>query len=240
MPSGVPFQTLLLFRAGFSPRQIPPSLALALPWAPPATCRRSKFEARNVDARTDLFSFGLVLYEMATGQRAFGGDTAAIVHNAILNQTPAPVHERNATIPPKLEQIIGHTIEKDRERRYQSAAEMRADLESVAADQSKRFEGDKSRKRSKWQWLATAAVVGIAMIAGGLYWYWRSHKPVKLTDKDTIVLADFENATGDAVFDDTLKQGLSIQLRQSPFLELLSDRKVNATLKRMGRAQVTR
>ena len=189
----------------------------------------------NVDARTDLFSFGLVLYEMATGQRAFGGDTAAIVHNAILNQTPAPVHERNATIPPKLEQIIGHTIEKDRERRYQSAAEMRADLESVAADQSKRFEGDKSRKRSKWQWLATAAVVGIAMIAGGLYWYWRSHKPVKLTDKDTIVLADFENATGDAVFDDTLKRGLFIQLRQSPFLELLPDRKVNATLKRMGR-----
>ncbi len=187
----------------------------------------------EVDARTDLFSFGLVLYEMATGQRAFGGDTAAIVREAILTQAPAPARERNSTVPPKLEQIINRAIEKDRERRYQSAAEMRADLESLAADQSKRSEGDKSRKRARWKWLAAAAVVCIAMITGTLYW--RSHKPVKFTERDIIVLADFANSTGDPIFDGTLKQALSIQLEQSPYLNVLSDDKVRKTLKLMNR-----
>ena len=186
----------------------------------------------KVDARTDLFSFGLVLYEMATGRRAFGGDTTAVVHDAILSQTPAPVHERNSTIPQKLEELINRAIEKDRELRYQSAAEMRADLESLA-DRSRESENGKSRNRPWWKWLAVAAVVCVAMIAVGLYW--RSHQRVQLTDKDTIVLADFDNKTGDAVFDDTLKQGLSVQLEQSPFLDLIADRKVNATLKLMGR-----
>ena len=94
----------------------------------------------KLDARTDLFSFGLVLYEMATGQRAFSGDTAAIVQDAILNQTPAPVHERELHTPPKLEGIINRAIEKDREQRYQSAAEMRADLQSLDDESSDRSE----------------------------------------------------------------------------------------------------
>ena len=190
----------------------------------------------KVDARTDLFSFGLVLYDMATGQRAFGGDTAAIVHDAILNQAPVPVHERNSTIPPKLEEIINRAIEKDRERRYQSAAELRADLESVNAHESKQSARGKSHDPSRWKWLAVVVAVCVAILAGGIYWYWRFHRPPKLTDKDTIVLADFDNKTGDAVFDDTLKQGLAIQLGQSPFLDLLSDRKVNGTLRQMGRS----
>ena len=98
----------------------------------------------KLDARTDLFSFGLVLYEMATGQRAFSGDTGAIVHDAILNRNPAPVRERNSTIPPKLEEISNRAIEKDRALRYQSAAEMRADLQSLATDQSKQAGSGKS------------------------------------------------------------------------------------------------
>ncbi len=189
----------------------------------------------KVDPRTDLFSFGLVLYEMATGERAFSGDTAAIVHDAIVKQTPAAAHERNPSIPPKLEHIINHAIEKDRERRYQSATEMRADLESLAARQSEQSGSGKSRIRSRWKWLASAAVVCVAMIASGLYWYWHSRKPVKLTERDTIVLADFDNKTGDAVFNDTLKQALSIQLEQSPFLNVLSAEKVEEMLKLMNR-----
>jgi tetratricopeptide (TPR) repeat protein len=171
---------------------------------------------------------------MATGHRAFSGDTAAIVHDAILTRTPPSAHEVNSAIPPKLEQIINRAIEKDRERRYQSAADMRTDLQSLA-DRSRESDDGKSRKRSRWKWLAVAVLVCVAMLAGGSYWNWRSHRPPKLTDKDTIVLADFDNKTGDPVFDDTLKQGLAIQLGQSPFLDLVSDRKVNGTLKQMGR-----
>ena len=110
---------------------------------------------------------------------------------------------------------------------------MRADLESLATPQSKQSESGKSRKSSRWRWLAAGATVCIAMVAGGSYWHW--HKPVRFVEGDAIVLADFDNQTGDAVFDDTLKQGLSVQLDQSPFLDLVSDRKVNQTLKEMGR-----
>ncbi len=186
----------------------------------------------KVDARTDLFSFGLVIYEMATGQRAFSGDTAALVREAILNQTPAPVGERNSAIPPKVEQIINRAIEKDRELRYQSAAEMHADLQSLA-DQPRESDSGKLPMPSQWKWLVAATVICVALVAGVLYWH--SHKPVKLTEKDTIVLADFANSTGDPVFVGTLKQALSIQLEQSPFLNVLSDDKIRKTLKLMNR-----
>jgi Tfp pilus assembly protein PilF len=182
----------------------------------------------KLDARTDIFSFGLVLYEMATGRRAFSADTAAVVQDAILNQAPAPAHEVNSTIPPKLEQIINRAIEKDRELRYPSAAEMQAELQSLGGQPSKR------RGRAQWKWLTAVAAICVAVIAAGVYW--RSHRPPKLTDKDTIVVGDFDNRTGDSIFEDTLRQGLSLQLRQSSFLDLLSERKVNAALKMMGRS----
>jgi serine/threonine protein kinase/DNA-binding winged helix-turn-helix (wHTH) protein/tetratricopeptide (TPR) repeat protein len=179
-----------------------------------------------LDARTDLFSFGLVLYEMATGQRAFTGEGATAVQDAILNHAPAPPAELNPELPSNLQDVIQKCLEKDRNPRYQNAAEVRAGLEKV-----------KRRREhsllSRWKLLATAAVVVIALLAGGLYW--RSRKAIRLTEKDTIVLADFTNTTGDSVFDDTLKQGLAVQLEQSPFLAMASETKVNGTLHLMGR-----
>ena len=147
----------------------------------------------KVDARTDLFSFGLVLYEMATGQRAFGGETAAVVRDAILNQTPVPLREVNSALPPKLEQIINRAIEKDRELRYQSAAEMRADLQSVASGP-----GSRQRKSRRAPSMEVAGRCGnrcVAMLPGRLF-VLALASPSKLTDQDTIVLADFDNKTG--------------------------------------------
>ncbi|HZL68928.1 MAG TPA: protein kinase [Candidatus Limnocylindrales bacterium] len=183
--------------------------------------------SEKLDARSDLFSFGLVLYEMATGQRAFRGETAAVVEDAILHRAPTPLHQLNATLPAKLATIIDKALEKDREQRWQSAAEMRAELEQIRNAKQPRV-----RHPRKWLVTSTLLLVGVATSA---WLFWRSRHAIQLTDKDTIVLADFDNKTGDAVFDDTLKQGLSVQLEQSPFLALLSDRKVNGTLKLMGR-----
>ena len=187
----------------------------------------------KLDARTDLFSFGLVLYEMAAGQRAFTGDTAVGVQEAILNQIPVPLHERNSTVPPKLEEITNRAIEKNRELRYQSAAEMRAALQSLVPNQYGQPVRDEPRVRAERKWLVAVAVVCVG-IAGGLYW--RSHRTAKLTERDTIVLADFANSTGDPVFDDGLKMALAVDLRQSPMLNLLSDPKVKGALKLMNRS----
>ncbi|HZM09231.1 MAG TPA: protein kinase, partial [Candidatus Limnocylindrales bacterium] len=179
-----------------------------------------------LDARTDLFSFGLVLYEMATGRRAFTGDNAAALNDAILNRAPTPPAELNPELPTGLQDVIQKCLQKDRNLRYQHAAEVRSDLEKV-----------KRRREhpllSRWRLLATAAVVVVTLLAGGLYW--RSRRATTLTGKDTIVLADFVNTTGEAVFDDSLKQALATDLEQSPFLTVLSDRKVTETLKLMNR-----
>ena len=179
----------------------------------------------KLDARSDLFSFGLVLYEMATGRRAFSGETVEAVHQAIVNQVQLPVRELNSTLPPALERIIDSALEKNRERRYQSAAKLRADMEQA-----------RSGKRAQRPWIWAASVALIAVLAVAAVTSWRSFNKPKLTDKDTIVLADFDNKTGETVFDDTLKQALTIQLEQTPFLDLVSGSKVNATLKLMERS----
>ncbi len=190
----------------------------------------------RLDARTDLFSFGLVLYEMASGQRAFGGETAAVVRDAVLNSTPVPLRDLNSTLPARLVATIDKALEKDRERRYQSAAQMRTDLLSTLGRRTAR----KSRRPSwsrRWKLTAAAVIFVVTAVCIGL-WVgraWKSSKALKLTDKDTIVLADFDNKTGDPVFDDTLKTALSISLRESPFFDIVSERKVNQTLKLMGR-----
>jgi len=194
----------------------------------------------RLDARTDLFSFGLVLYEMATGQRAFSGETAAVVRDAVLNSTPVPLRELNSTLPARLVATIDKALEKDRERRYQSAAQMRTDLLTTLGSRTAQ-----KRRRPSWsrRWKLTAAVVTLAVAVGIGLWVgraWKSLNAPKLTDKDTIVLADFDNRTGDPVFDGALKTALNISLRQSPFLALLPEGQVRTTLQQMTRPPGTK
>ena len=194
----------------------------------------------ELDARTDLFSFGAVLYEMATGTLAFPGNTSGVITEAILNRSPvAPAH-LNPGLPAMLGEVIDKTLEKDRKLRYQSAAEIRADLERLKRDsetgrvyESAAKAGLKSGRKSSRRWVVSGvAFVVIAMSVSG--WLFFSGKTHALTDKDTIVLADFTNTTGDAVFDGTLRQGLSVQLEQSPFLRLVPDQQIQQSLRMMG------
>jgi len=197
----------------------------------------------ELDTRTDLFSFGALLYEMATGRMAFPGNSAAVIYEAILNRAPVPASQINQALPPRLDEIIGKALEKDRKLRYQSAAEIRTDLQRLKRDSESgrtavAASGTALKPAPKSTWFRWAAVTGVSVLVIGLAvggWLLHSSKAHALTDKDTIVLSDFDNKTGDAVFDDTLKQGLSVQLEQSPFLNLISDRRVNDTLKLMGR-----
>jgi tetratricopeptide (TPR) repeat protein len=196
---------------------------------------------KPLDARTDLYSTGAVLYEMATGRQPFDGDTSAAVFNAILNRVSTDPVRLNPAVPAELSRIIGKSLEKDKTLRYQNAADLRADLARLERD------ADSGRgaiaaagtsavpapKSNRYRWLAAA---GAATLAAGLIvgaWLYFSHRTPVLTDRDTIVLADFTNTTGDPVFDGTLRQGLFVQLEQSPFLSIISDDRIQQTLRMM-------
>jgi tetratricopeptide (TPR) repeat protein len=199
-------------------------------------------EGKELDARTDLFSFGVVLYEMVTGTLPFRGSTYGAIAHSILSDVPASPMRLNPELPPKLEEVITKALEKDRELRYQSAAEIRSDLkrtrretesgQKVATSAASAPRAGRRAGRT-WNFVIPLGIVVIA-IAVGAFLY--THRATALTEKDTIVLADFDNKTGDAVFDDTLKQALAVQLEQSPFLNVLPDEKVNATLRLMNRS----
>jgi len=199
--------------------------------------------AKELDARTDLFSFGAVLYEMATGDLPFQGESSAVICEAIMNRAPVAAVRLNHDVPPKLEDIINKALEKDRNLRYQSAAEMRADLQRLKRDSESGYSSATSSsmatvdeapvRRVAKGWKIAVPVLLVALLVTGALYY-RSHQESKrLTDKDTIVLTDFANSTGDPVFEDTLKTGLNVSLRQSPFLNVLSDSEVEKTLQQM-------
>jgi eukaryotic-like serine/threonine-protein kinase len=224
-----------------------------------------------------------VLYEMATGALPFRGESAGLVFDAILHRAPVAPVRLNPYLPVKLEDIIDKALEKNRNLRYQRAAEMRADLQRLKRDtETARISAASSGAVPTPQdsghqiavrqpvpasgslsaaahlpsssavrvpelppldyskfWLKILVPVGVVVVAGlfvgGLYFHFRFRSTAKLTDKDTIVLADFTNSTGDSVFNDALKEALAIQLEQSPFLNVLSDQKVSTTLKLMNR-----
>jgi eukaryotic-like serine/threonine-protein kinase len=199
--------------------------------------------AKELDARSDLFSFGAVLYEMATGHLPFRGESSAVIFKAILDAAPTPAVRLNPDVPPKLEDIINKALEKDRNLRYQGAAEMRADLQRLKRDsESGRSSaaslgtvavGKAPAARVAKLWKVSVLVFFVTLlVAGGLYYRSRQQSQ-HLTEKDTLVLTDFANSTGDAIFDDTLKTALSVSLRQSPFLNVLSDSEVAKTLQQM-------
>jgi len=188
---------------------------------------------KELDSRTDLFSFGAVLYEMCTGKLAFPGDTAPLVFNAILERAPAAAVRLNPEVPAELERVIAKSLEKDRNLRYQHASELRSDLRRLKRDTRSRRMQRMTVIPRRVAMLAVSIVVALACTAIVIGAYPYRHRLLKLTDKDTIVLADFANATGDPVFDDTLKTALSVSLNQSPFLNVVSDQKVGATLKLM-------
>jgi serine/threonine protein kinase/tetratricopeptide (TPR) repeat protein len=197
--------------------------------------------AKELDARTDLFSFGGVIYEMATGKLPFEGVTSGEICGAILHQNPTPACERNAKLSGELQALIDKALEKDRNLRYQSAADMRADLQRLKRDtDSGRITTSQVRRpvlKRPWRraklGVYFAALILIAGLIGG--WLYMHSRPIKLTDKDTVVLADFNNSTGDPIFDDSLKTALRVALNQSPFLNVLSENKVTATMKLMTR-----
>jgi serine/threonine protein kinase/tetratricopeptide (TPR) repeat protein len=201
----------------------------------------------DLDRRADVFALGLLLYEMATGRAAFGGRTGGAIIEAILTRTPESVRSLNPSLPPQLEEIINKCIEKDRDRRYASAAAVRADLlalrrvtesgqttvsiavPAIVAVPS----AQKSDSALGWKAAAIggAALVAVLAIGGWLYNTRRAHA---LTQADTVVLANFTNKTGDPVFDETLRQGLAAQLQQSPFLSLVAEQRIQQELRLMG------
>jgi serine/threonine protein kinase/tetratricopeptide (TPR) repeat protein len=232
---------------------------------------------QKLDGRSDLFSLGVVLYELISGQRPFRGETVHHTMVAITDTEPLPIGDLVPRAPKAFQKIITKVLAKEPDDRYQTAVELISNLEELQAElvaharadppptesdasrhlsehttpinpvQPDVFTATTAKKRRRaaaiipkspgWRWLA--AVMSVVVIAGGIYFYRLGRfrpAPPALTERDTILLGDFINTTGDPVFDGTLKQALTVQLQQSPYISVLPEERARDTLKLMERS----
>ncbi len=204
-------------------------------------------KGEHLDARTDLFSLGTVIYEMATGKTPFAGGSTAEVFAALLRENPPPVSTANPAMPKKLDPIVTRLLAKDPAQRYATAEQLQEALDRLDPQSRGAVVADASRR--KWPW-AMAAVILLALLGGGLAW-WKFHPAatppaaenaagtVPKAAKDSIILADFINHTGDPVFDTTLNQALQIELEQSPVINIVSPQHLAQSVKYLGRQEGT-
>jgi eukaryotic-like serine/threonine-protein kinase len=204
-------------------------------------------KGKQLDARTDLFSFGAVLYEAATGQLPFRGETSGLIFDAILNRAPVSAVRLNPDLNPKLEEIIAKALEKDRVLRYQHAADIRTDLQRLKRDTESGHSSATAAKnappkvlRRKQGWVIGAgAILLIAAVGLGLYKY-RSHPTAASSGREPLFVAEFTNSTGDSMFDEVLRQILTDELNRSPVAEVVSDDRVSDLLRSIGTSPQTR
>src|SRR5437016_3137958 len=218
-----------------------------------------------VDARTDIWSLGVMIYEMVVGRQPFEGETASDVMSLILQKEPPPLAYSWPEVPAELERIVRKALRKDKDERYQTIKDLLIDLRNLRKELELSAEMERSappisaRAMSSGQSVAAtahsassaeyivteikqhkrAAIGALALIliaSAASFFYFHRTKASALTEKDTILLADIVNTTGDSVFDGTLKQALAVQLGQSPFLNLFPEDRVRETLRYRGRS----